>query len=42
MKMAEIDDMVQYIPIEEEECEIERSFDDDVMGIIYLYWSRGI
>ena len=31
-KMAELDDMVQYIPTEEEEeCKIERTFDNDVI-----------
>ena len=33
-KMAELDDMVQYIPTEEEEeCKIERAFDNDVMEV---------
>jgi hypothetical protein len=32
--MAAIDDMVQYIPAEEEEeCKIERSFDNDSMDV---------
>jgi hypothetical protein len=33
-RMAELDDMAQYIPTEEEEeCKIERSFDNDVMEL---------
>jgi hypothetical protein len=33
-KMAELDDMVQYIPTEEEkQCTIERIFDNDVMEV---------
>ena len=33
-RMAEIDDMVTYIPAEEEEkCKMERSFDNDAMDV---------
>jgi hypothetical protein len=33
-RMSELDDMIQYIPDEEEEeCEIERSFDNDAMDV---------
>jgi hypothetical protein len=32
-RMAEIDDMFTYMPAkEEEECKMERSFDNDTMG----------
>ena len=33
-RMAEIDDMVTYIPeVEEEECKMERVFDNDVIDV---------
>ena len=31
--MNVIDKLVQYVPIEEEECKVERSFDNDVMDL---------
>jgi hypothetical protein len=34
-KMAEIDDMDNYILTKKEECKIERSFENDIMSVIF-------
>jgi hypothetical protein len=34
-KMAAIDDLVDYISTKEEECKIERSFENDIMDVTF-------
>ena len=40
-RMAEIDDIVTYTPADDqEECKMERSFDDDILDVLYFEKSR--